>query len=257
MGRQLTLPSNRICAAAKIAAVSLYEDEKKPYTAIDVGCDHAKLAIYLVQSGICSHVTACDINEGPVNKAKENISRRTMQGKKLSEFIDVVCTDGLAGLENTDANRIFILGMGGELIANILNRANFYKLPEKHGKIKFVLQPMTSEDKLREYLYKNGFILWSASMFTFVSCCILNNNFVGELFLSIALWSFKAPGLIFTFDLDGCLWFIGMKILFAILGFLAGVAAFVLALLVGCFVSLFTYPYAIVTNIKHPERTDI
>ena len=157
MGRQLTLPSNRICAAAKIAAVSLYEDEKKPYTAIDVGCDHAKLAIYLVQSGICSHVTACDINEGPVNKAKENISRRTMQGKKLSEFIDVVCTDGLAGLENTDANRIFILGMGGELIANILNRANFYKLPEKHGKIKFVLQPMTSEDKLREYLYKNGF----------------------------------------------------------------------------------------------------
>lgn len=101
-----------------------------------------------------------------------------------------------------------------------------------------------------------GSILWSLSMFTFVSCCILNNNFVGELFISIAMWSFKAPGLIFTFDLDGCLWFIGMKILFAILGFFVGVVAFLLALLVGCFVSIFAYPYAIVTNIKHPEKTE-
>ena len=157
MGRQLTLPSNRICAAAEIAAVSLYDGEIKPYVAIDVGCDHAKLAIYLVQSGVCSHVTACDINEGPVNKAKENISRRTLQGKPLSDYIDVVCTDGLCGLENTDANRIFILGMGGELIANILDRAKFYKEPEKKSKIKFILQPMTSEDKLREYLYAEGF----------------------------------------------------------------------------------------------------
>ncbi len=157
MSRQLTLPSNRLCAAAEIAAVSLYDGEPKNLCAIDVGCDHAKLAIYLVQSGICSHVTACDINEGPVQRAKQNVSRRTFKGQPLVDYIDVVCTDGLDGLENVNANRIFILGMGGELIADILKKAHFLRRDELKGKIKFILQPMTSEDELRVYLYTNGF----------------------------------------------------------------------------------------------------
>ena len=157
MPRQLTLPSNRLCAAAEIAAASLYDGETKNLRAIDVGCDHAKLAIYLIQSGICSHVVACDINEGPVEVAKKNVSRRTFKDKPLSDYIDVVCTDGLEGLENTDANRIFILGMGGELISEILERASFIREEKNKGKIKFILQPMTSEADLRAYLYTNGF----------------------------------------------------------------------------------------------------
>lgn len=157
MSRQLTLPSNRLCAAAEIAAASLYDGETKELFAIDVGCDHAKLAIYLIQSGICTHVTACDINDGPVQRAKQNVSRRTFKGQPLSQYIDIVCTDGLAGLENLDANRIFILGMGGELISDILSRADFVRDEKHKGKIKFILQPMTSEDELRVYLYTNGF----------------------------------------------------------------------------------------------------
>lgn len=93
------------------------------------------------------------------------------------------------------------------------------------------------------------------SMFTFVSCCILNNNFVGHMVLKIATWSIKMPGLIFAFDLDGCLWFIGMKILFAILGIVFGILMFMLALTIGAIVSIFVYPYAIIMNIKHPENT--
>ena len=157
MSRQLTLPSNRLCAAAEIAAASLYDGETKNLKAVDVGCDHAKLAIYLIQSGICTHVTACDITEGPVQVARNNVSRRTFKDKPLSDYIDVVCTDGLAGLENTDANRIFILGMGGELIAGILERASFVRDDAHKGKIKFILQPMTSENELRVYLYTNGY----------------------------------------------------------------------------------------------------
>lgn len=98
-------------------------------------------------------------------------------------------------------------------------------------------------------------ILLSLAMFTFVSCCILNNNFVGEMFLRIATWSVKAPGLIFTLDLDGCLWFIGMKILIAILGVLLGIIMFCLALTLGAAVSIFVYPYAIIMNQKRPEDT--
>ncbi len=164
MSRQLTLPSNRLCAAAEIAAVSLFEGEREKLCAIDVGCDHAKLAIYLVQSGICAHVTACDINEGPVAKARENVARRTLMGKPLSDYIDVVCTDGLSGLEETDANRIFILGMGGELISDILERALFLRDEKHKGKVKLILQPMTSEDDLRVYLYTNGYEIIDETM---------------------------------------------------------------------------------------------
>ena len=54
MGRELTLPSVRLTAAAELAAVAFFDGENgKGMSAIDVGCDHAKLAIYLVQSGIC------------------------------------------------------------------------------------------------------------------------------------------------------------------------------------------------------------
>lgn len=157
MGRELTLPSMRLCAAAALAAVPLYSGENKPYSAIDVGCDHAKLAIYLVQSGVCSHVTASDINDGPVEKARQNVKNRTLMGKSLAEYIDVVKNDGLCGFENIDANRIFILGMGGELIADILERADFLRDEKHRGKIRFILQPMTSEDRLRVYLYTNGY----------------------------------------------------------------------------------------------------
>lgn len=158
MGRNITTPSARLMAAAGIAAVALYDGEDtKKLVAIDVGCDHAKLAIYLVQSGICKHVVASDINDGPVMRAKENISRRTLMGKPLSQYIDVVKNDGLSGFSEMGANRIFILGMGGEVISSILENAPFLKEEQNRGKIKFILQPMTSEDKLREYLLLNGY----------------------------------------------------------------------------------------------------
>ena len=165
MGRDITTPSTRLVAAAKIAAASLYDGENTDnLIAIDVGCDHAKLAIYLVQSRICKHVMASDINEGPVNAAKENVGRRTMMGTPLSEYIDIVLTDGLAGLENVGANRIFVLGMGGEVISGILDRADFIRNDVNKGKIKFILQPMTSEDKLRLYLCENGYNILDEEM---------------------------------------------------------------------------------------------
>lgn len=158
MGRDITVPSTRLKAAAEIAAATLYDGENTDnLIAIDVGCDHAKLAIYLVQSGICRHVTASDINEGPVKMAKENVNRRTLMGKPLSDYIDIVLTDGLSGLDDRNPNRIFILGMGGEVISGILDRADFVRSEENKGKIKFILQPMTSEDKLRAYLCEKGF----------------------------------------------------------------------------------------------------
>ncbi len=156
MGRELTYPSERLTAAAQLAAAVVFEGEDgTSLSAIDVGCDHAKLAIYLVQSGICKSVLACDINDGPVNKARENVSRRKFMDEPLEKYIKVLKNDGLTGLEDVKADRVFILGMGGELIANILDSAAFIR--DVNRKTAYVLQAMTSEYDLRKYLYENGY----------------------------------------------------------------------------------------------------
>ena len=85
-------------------------------------------------------------------------------GTPLSEYIDIVLNDGLTGLEDRNANRVFILGMGGEVISGILDRAEFVRNSENKGKIKFILQPMTSEDKLRKYLVENGYNILDEEM---------------------------------------------------------------------------------------------
>ena len=116
---------------------------------IDVGTDHAYLPIYLCESGKTERALACDVNDGPCERARSNVSAHG-----LSDKIDVMCTDGLCGIcftnEETD---IVIAGMGGALIAEILSRADFIK----NGKVRLILQPMRNVPDLREYLCKNGF----------------------------------------------------------------------------------------------------
>ena len=46
--------------------------------------------------------------------------------------------------------------------------------------------------------------------------CILSGSYIGEVFTTVASWTIRFPGLIFTWDLGGFVWLIGMKILFAI-----------------------------------------
>lgn len=99
-------------------------------------------------------------------------------------------------------------------------------------------------------------IVLPLAIFALISCCILQNNFIGDLFESIALWSFRMPGIIFSWDLDGFIWLITIKLTLAILGILASIAAFALAIAVSGTLSLFVYPFAIYKNVKHPEKND-
>ena len=93
--------------------------------------------------------------------------------------------------------------------------------------------------------------------YTFVSCMFLKNNFIGDTFIAIASWGFvKFPGLIFSFDLDGFAWLIGMKILFWILGFALGLAAVLLALVICMPLSAIAYPFALMKSYSNPELTE-
>lgn len=63
----------------------------------------------------------------------------------------------------------------------------------------------------------------------------------------------KMPGLIFSLDIDGIIWFITVKLLLFILGIILAIVVGIFSLVFSGAVSLFVYPYAIWKNIKHPE----
>ena len=114
----------------------------------DVGTDHAYLPIALMLDGeICGGVVT-DIHTGPIERARENICRYG-----LLDQLTPICCDGLAAEECRRAEDIFILGMGGELIAGILSRAPWTK---KEG-IRLILQPMTHAELLRKFLLEQGY----------------------------------------------------------------------------------------------------
>ena len=92
--------------------------------------------------------------------------------------------------------------------------------------------------------------------FPFLSCLYLHNNFIMDMVSGIATWSIRFPGLIFSFDLDGIIWFIAVKLLFWVLGVLIGIGCFILAIIMGLIVSPFVYPFALRKSFKHPELAE-
>ena len=117
---------------------------------IDVGTDHAYLPIHLVQSGISARALACDINQGPIASAKANIA-----ACGLGEAIEARLTDGLHGTEDFCPDDVLIFGMGGELIARIIEEAPWVRTPA----VTLVLQPMSRASVLRTYLAEHGFAI--------------------------------------------------------------------------------------------------
>jgi len=94
--------------------------------------------------------------------------------------------------------------------------------------------------------------------FTYISCCLLANNFIGEMTLTIFSWGFvKMPGLIFELDLDGIVWLLTVKLLFWIAGIALALAFGLLGIILGGALSLFVYPFAIKKNFQHPEEINI
>jgi tRNA (adenine22-N1)-methyltransferase len=116
--------------------------------ACDIGSDHGLLACALVRSGICPRVYACDINESPLAS-----TRRAIEEYGLSDRVHALLSDGLFALRGKAVEDVIVAGMGGDLIASILEAAPWIWKPEAS----FVLQPMSKDERLREWLCVNGF----------------------------------------------------------------------------------------------------
>jgi len=116
----------------------------------DIGTDHAHLPIALVQEGRCPSAIASDIRQGPVANARRNVDEAG-----LGDVISVRLGNGLQTVSPDETDDILILGMGGETIAAILDDAPWVRSPH----YRLILQPMTRAEKLRAYLFENGFAL--------------------------------------------------------------------------------------------------
>ncbi len=79
--------------------------------------------------------------------------------------------------------------------------------------------------------------------------CIISGSYIGEVFLWCASASIKFPGLIFSWDIDGIIWVIAMKILFAIIAFLFGVFMLMAAIGLSAFLGMISFPFVLVHNI--------
>lgn len=117
----------------------------------DIGSDHAKLALHLLETGAAAYAVCADIHVSPLERGRQAAARTG-----LSERADFILSDGLDALpERPDVAAV--CGMGGELIADIVARA-LRRFPGGPP-IRFVLQPMTAADALRRFLWDNGFYI--------------------------------------------------------------------------------------------------
>ena len=95
-----------------------------------------------------------------------------------------------------------------------------------------------------------GLLIGGGLLYFWLSCVILNNNCVADVFFAIASWSIKLPGVIFTLDLNGLFFLIAVKVLGAILSFIVSALAIIFGFIISAAIGVFVYPFALGKNIK-------
>ncbi len=116
----------------------------------DIGSDHAYLPSYLVKNGQISFGIAGEVAKGPYQSAEKNV-----MAEGLSEKIVVRLGDGLEVIRPGEVDCITIAGMGGSLIASILETGK-----EKLDSVnRLVLQPNINAFAIRSWLVENNWEL--------------------------------------------------------------------------------------------------
>lgn len=114
----------------------------------DIGTDHGYIPIYLAQKGYTDMAFAMDVNEGPLQRAVENIARYNVSDKVVTRL-----SDGLNGLAPGEADSIVIAGMGGLLTIRILTDGENVA----HSAKELILSPHSDVNLVRTFLSENGY----------------------------------------------------------------------------------------------------
>ncbi len=113
----------------------------------DIGTDHAYIPIYLIRTGATARAIAMDVNPGPLARAREHIAQYA-----LETSIETRLSDGLTALRSGEADSVVIAGMGGPLMARILEEGR----DKLGGCRELILQPQSEIRLVRAWLDRNG-----------------------------------------------------------------------------------------------------
>lgn len=116
----------------------------------DIGSDHGKLAIEVAKKGLAEKIYATDISKSSVEKIKRIIEK---EGQDLNIY--PILSDGFSAFKEDFPDSCVIAGMGGRLIAKIIEKD--LSLVKKMKLL--VLQPNTNKDELRHFLHEKGFVI--------------------------------------------------------------------------------------------------
>ena len=116
----------------------------------DIGSDHAILPVHLLRRGISPRVIASDIEPGPLRNAAKTIRQAGLQAQ-----IELRQSDGFSRFAAHDASVWVLAGMGGTLMARLLDAAPWLCAP---GTV-IVAQPMRRANELRAWLIAHGFCI--------------------------------------------------------------------------------------------------
>lgn len=114
----------------------------------DIGTDHGYVPIYLALNQRIPSAIAMDINEGPLNKAREHILSHHLEGR-----IETRLSDGLDKLLPGEADTVLIAGMGGALMSKIIEKGSdvLKDVPE------LILQPQSEIAQFRHFLHEHAY----------------------------------------------------------------------------------------------------
>ena len=122
---------------------------------IDVGCDHAKVAIYLVQSNRGISVIASDINEKVYQQTKLKLKKDQLEDK-----IDLKLGSGLEVLKKDQVDTIIMAGLGGNKIINLLSqRKDILKMIDS-----IIIQANNELLKVRKAIVKLGYFIFDEAL---------------------------------------------------------------------------------------------
>lgn len=136
--------SRRLSEAAELV--------RKGSVVADVGCDHGKLAAYLLDCGRADYVFATDIRKQPLEKAAALLS-----SEKYRNRSECILTDGLCGLPADRITDVVIAGVGYDVTGKIIKDAPWLYDPDK----RLILVPASKHEKVRVFLAGEGFSILS------------------------------------------------------------------------------------------------
>lgn len=125
---------------------------------IDIGCDHAKFSIYLIEYGYYNHIYVSDNKQSALSGAIDNIKENGLEDK-----ITTLLGNGLEVINNDIIDTVVISGLGTSTIKDILSNKKINQIK------KLVIQSNNNHEELRIFLESIGFFINKET-------CVFDNN---------------------------------------------------------------------------------